>query len=211
MTSDSEYLTFIRDYYREKIEAFGATPQGVDWNGTDSQNLRFRIQYNLTKEVLTPESRILDYGCGYGEFAKFLLGENFSGSYTGYDIVEESLRIASSRFELENGINFVTSLDIGSQFDILFASGIFNVQTGESNEWLNAHVRRTLKEMSIYSSLLVVNFLKPNPTRPIANLFFPTIAAIASVLPAGFSISTVRDDYNLWEWTAVIRSGKGSH
>lgn len=211
MTSDSDYISFIKNYYADKIAVFGATPQGVDWNGSDSQNLRFLIQYSLMKGLLTPESRILDYGCGYGEFAKFLLAENYSGSYTGYDIVTQSLSIASTRFELENRINFVSDLDSGSPFDILFASGIFNVKNGESNEWLHLHVRNTLKEMSIYSSILVVNFLKPNPTRPISNLFFPSVSAIESVLPAGFSISTIRDDYNLWEWTAVIDSGKGSH
>jgi len=32
----------IDNYYTEKVKAYGATPQGVDWNGEESQFLRFK-------------------------------------------------------------------------------------------------------------------------------------------------------------------------
>ena len=32
----------VGNYYAEKVQVHGATPQGVDWNGEASQHLRFQ-------------------------------------------------------------------------------------------------------------------------------------------------------------------------
>src|SRR2546421_545883 len=61
----------VNQYYSDKIKTHGATPQGVDWNGAESQELRFK---NLLKIVLSPEEKfsILDYGCGYGAMFEYM-------------------------------------------------------------------------------------------------------------------------------------------
>ena len=37
----SRILPDIAEYYSAKIDQYGETPSGVDWNGFDSQMLRF--------------------------------------------------------------------------------------------------------------------------------------------------------------------------
>jgi hypothetical protein len=36
-----DLLAEVANYYSAKLEAFGQTPQGVDWNGESSQLVRF--------------------------------------------------------------------------------------------------------------------------------------------------------------------------
>ncbi len=208
MNDSNDYLRFVRDYYREKISTFGPTPQGVDWNGIESQTLRFELQYELAKSQRSGFRNILDFGCGYGEFATFLLKQRFSGEYTGFDLVQDSIEIARKSFQAESNVRFETELDSKDYFDILFASGVFNVSYGSHQDWLSMHVKDTLKFMVSFSDTLVLNFLKPNPTRASVNLFFPSKDEIESVLPEGFELKMLIDDYNLWEWTTIIeRSG----
>ena len=60
----NESIFKISKYYNDKIENHGASPQGVDWNGEDSQLQRF---YELCKVINTSEDfSINDFGCGYG-------------------------------------------------------------------------------------------------------------------------------------------------
>ena len=57
-------LTEVADYYSAKLAEHGETPRGVDWNGEESQVLRFA---QLAK-IIQPSSTfsLNDVGCGYG-------------------------------------------------------------------------------------------------------------------------------------------------
>lgn len=204
MKDEQDFLSYVQDYYREAFEKYGPTPKGVDWNGAESQSLRFQVQYDLVQKHLSKESRVLDYGCGYGEFANFLIENEYLGAYTGVDLVSESISIAKMNFFAKENFTFVNKLSESSWFDLIFASGVFNVYPGDAQMWLNLHIRSCLLEMSKHSDVIVVNFLKSNPSRPVSNLFFPTQVEIKSVLPDNFHISDLSDDYGLWEWTAVL-------
>ena len=82
-------LRLISKYYSAKLSQYGPTPQGVDWNGEEGQNLRFET---LCKIINTSkEFSINDIGCGYGSLYEFLL-KRFQGfSYTGVDISENMI------------------------------------------------------------------------------------------------------------------------
>ena len=51
-----------KQYYDKKFEAYGPTPKGVDWNSSESQELRFEQLLKIcdTSNQLT----LNDYGCG---------------------------------------------------------------------------------------------------------------------------------------------------
>ena len=55
-------LDRARQYYEEKIETYGATPRGVDWNSPESQELRFEQLLKVCD--CTTAFSINDYGCG---------------------------------------------------------------------------------------------------------------------------------------------------
>ena len=204
MKNDGSFEYSIEKYYREKIIRYGANAKGVDWNDASSQKLRFEIQLKVANPYLFEGCRILDFGCGYGEFIDSLRVLNLNFVYTGYDLVKLSLEQGRLRYgELEK-LNFVEILHPDMEFDFLFASGVFNVFFGNLNEWLYDHVKNTLKIMSSHSQYLILNFLKPNPSRHSTKLFFPSVEQIKDILPEKCRILEVCDNYNLWEWTVLI-------
>ena len=65
---DPELVERTRAHYREKFAAHGATPQGVDWNGEESQTSHFAELARL----LPADGRaftVNDWGSGYGALA----------------------------------------------------------------------------------------------------------------------------------------------
>ena len=57
-------LKEVNNYYSQKIIKNGATPQGVDWNSIESQELRFEVLSKVITDVAN--FSVLDYGCGFG-------------------------------------------------------------------------------------------------------------------------------------------------
>jgi len=142
MSTHKNILNTVNSYYTEKIKTHGATPQGVDWNGEDSQFMRFA---QLTKNLGTEKNKVsvLDYGCGFGSMVKFLESENLSFDYTGYDISPSMLEEAARAFP-DKKYNWINKIESGSKFDYVFLSGIFNVKLETSeNEWIE-YVKESL-------------------------------------------------------------------
>ena len=74
----------IAHYYDEKIKVFGSSPAGVDWNGYESQSLRFK---QLTKLIDSKHKfSLVDIGCGYGALIDYLESEHLNYSYLGLDL-----------------------------------------------------------------------------------------------------------------------------
>lgn len=68
-------------YYSDKLAQHGERPRGVDWNGEESQTLRFE---QLCKVIGMPiQFSINDLGCGYGALYDFLAQKYETISYAG--------------------------------------------------------------------------------------------------------------------------------
>ena len=64
----------INDYFIEKLETFGTTPQGVDYNGPQAQEIRFE---QLIKVIDSSRPfTVIDYGflAPMNEFYRVLYG-----------------------------------------------------------------------------------------------------------------------------------------
>ncbi|MBV5304836.1 MAG: hypothetical protein JZU70_11665 [Chlorobium sp.] len=68
--NNNDLLTEVAEYYTTKLAEHGETPRGVDWNGEESQTLRFE---QLCKIIDTSKHfSINDIGCGYGALYDYL-------------------------------------------------------------------------------------------------------------------------------------------
>ena len=76
-------LDHVKSYFDKRIQEYGASPRGSDWNSETSQNIRFD---QLLKVVETQRFSLLDYGCGYGALADYLEIKGLNANYYGYDI-----------------------------------------------------------------------------------------------------------------------------
>ena len=69
---NQEILKSTNTYYTKKIEEFGRTSRGVDWNSTESQRLRFEQITKILSGEVNNSFSICDYGCGYGYLSEYL-------------------------------------------------------------------------------------------------------------------------------------------
>ena len=135
-------LDLVRDYYDEKLSAFGPTPRGVDWNGNESQFKRFEALCSMLPRAISSEFSIDDYGCGYGAFAQYLDASGFTHvDYLGIDI---SCAMVAEAVNVNPGRRFVVGRESPRVADYAVASGIFNVALdADRTVWQN-HILGTL-------------------------------------------------------------------
>jgi SAM-dependent methyltransferase len=139
----NDLLQSVNDYYSQKVKEFGITPKGVDWNSTESQELRFQ---QLTKVIEESPFSILDYGCGYGALFSYLY-KKYTGNikYTGFDISEEMLSAARS---IDAPDTAWLSKLTDETADYTIASGIFNVKLEYDDKAWSEYVLETLNEIN---------------------------------------------------------------
>jgi len=132
----SDILAEVADYYSAKLAEHGATPRGVDWNGEESQVLRFE---QLTKVIRQPRGfSINDLGCGYGALSDYLRTKYQDFAYAGCDVSNGMILAAQARHAASPSTQFFVAVAPPEIADYGIASGIFNVRLGRSDaEWLD--------------------------------------------------------------------------
>lgn len=130
-------LDEVATYCAEKLAEQGDTPRGVDWNGEESQMVRFA---QLCK-IIDLKSSILslnDLGCGYGALLDYLRDKHANCTYLWVDVSQEMIKVAEQRQVTADETRFITAAEPGEVADYGLASGIFNVRQGRSDaEWFD--------------------------------------------------------------------------
>lgn len=142
-------LDSVKAYYDNKIEIYGPTPRGVDWNTKESQIIRFEQLLKVCH--LDQRFTLNDYGCGYGALASYLIQEGFEFQYFGFDISEDMARHAAFLHQGFDNCQFFSSEALLRMADYTVASGIFNVKLQTSSEeWEEyiLHILRRLNDIS---------------------------------------------------------------
>jgi SAM-dependent methyltransferase len=120
----------VADYYGGKVRIFGPTPRGVDWNGEDSQRLRFR-QFD-TLWAGDAGFSICDLGCGYGALLEYLDREGTPfARYLGVDLSADMLEAAGALWAADRRASFKLQ-ETPVDADYVVASGILNVRLDTS-------------------------------------------------------------------------------
>lgn len=114
----------IKKTYSSKFSKYGVDPRSLFWAGKGAAHQRFR---QFWAEIDFTNKDVLDVGCGFGEFGKFILKRYEGVTYTGIDIVPEFIESAKKlvpkgHFEVRNLFND----PIEKKFDVVIASGILN-------------------------------------------------------------------------------------
>jgi SAM-dependent methyltransferase len=202
----SNILDKVNSYYSEKIAAHGATPKGVDWNGEESQFLRFQI----LSEVMRGEDHfsILDYGCGFGSLYEFLEKTNRQFDFFGYDVSDNMIEAAKINFAERTNAQWSNSLP-EKQFDYTVASGIFNVRLDTpQDEWL-AYILETLNTFNKISTKgFSFNVLTKYSDAEYMKdyLYYADPLMLFDYCKKNFSRNVaLLHDYELYEFTIVVR------
>ncbi len=200
-------LQKIGDYFRNKFEKFGPTPQGEDWNSVESQEIRFK---QLSKVIDNDERySLIDYGCGYGGFYDYLkkMGHHFN--YQGYDIVKEVIISARDLHSNDSDCKFTYLDQELKPADYVVESGIFNIKMDTTNTEWTSHVIKTLEQMDFLSLKgMAFNFLTkysdPEYMRPY--LYYPDPCFYFDYCKKNFSKNVaLLHDYQLYDFTILVR------
>jgi SAM-dependent methyltransferase len=199
-------LETIERYYAEKLRAFGATPQGVDWNSADSQTLRFS---RLLQVLEADDVSVNDYGCGYGALADYLGTTGRRLTYYGFDISGQMIVAARVRHAVRTWCSFTADLAQLSPADYTVASGIFSVKLNHSVETWREYVLHTLTTFESLSTRgFAFNMLSTysDQEKHRDDLFYADPLQWFDVCKRRFSpwVSLLHD-YPLYEFTIIVR------
>jgi SAM-dependent methyltransferase len=148
--ADENGLAEIAAYYSEKLALHGETARGVDWNGEDSQTIRFEQLCKIfdTEPQSLGNFSLNDIGCGYGALYDFLRRRNRSLSYFGVDISTAMVQAAKRRYADDLQAHFQVSSSPAREADYGVASGIFNVRLTKTEAEWSTYLQMTLDAMN---------------------------------------------------------------
>jgi SAM-dependent methyltransferase len=200
-------LSEVADYYSAKLVEHGETALGVDWNGRESQYLRFE---QLAKIIQQPrEFSVNDLGCGYGAFLDYLSSHYSEFSYGGCDASTHMVAAARARHEGTGRAKFVVASEPPEPADYGVASGIFNVRLGcrdvEWHEYLEATLDildRTSHRAFAFNCLTTYS----DPDRMREHLYYANPGSLFDLCMRRYSRHiALLHDYGLYEFTILVR------
>jgi len=150
MSDDSRLLSEVAGYYSAKLAEHGASPRGVDWNGEESQVLRFR---QLARVIATEgEFTLNDVGCGYGALYDFLAPAHPRMRYVGCDVSADMVAAAKAAHCGASRASFVEGAQPPAPGDYSVASGIFNVRLERTDAEWREYMQATLDTLDRIST-----------------------------------------------------------
>jgi SAM-dependent methyltransferase len=196
----------VAAYYSSKLATHGPTAQGVDWNGAASHDIRHRQFLRLFGD--DAQASVLDLGCGYGDFLRFLRAEGHQGPFIGYDVAAAMIAEAS-RLHGDVGCRWRIGAEPAETADFAVASGIFNVKGDVSTEGWGRYVRDTVDVLAQAGGrgfAFNVLSLSSDRARRSANLYYADPAEMLSycLVRYGRSVALLQD-YGLYEFTLLVR------
>src|SRR3989338_1455627 len=123
----------ISENYKNLLNKYGDSYKTGQW-GHDSQKFRFE---ELIKIGDLNNKKILDFGCGIGDFVKFLEEKKITCDYVGVDFVPELISFASKKYPNKK-FYCVDVLDGGQcePADYIFISGVFNNKIDKAESYM---------------------------------------------------------------------------
>jgi len=207
MSNFAPILQSAADHYATKLAAHGATPNGVDWNSAASHELRHRQFLRMLED--SPEASVLDLGCGYGDFFRFLRASGHRGLFVGYDIVPGMIAKARELHGEAPDRQWRIGSEPAETVDFAIASGIFNVKGESSPECWAAYVNATIDLLaSVGGRGFAFNLLSlaSDRERRRNDLYYADAGATLTYCLDRFGRHVaLLHDYGLYEFTVIVR------
>ena len=211
----SQILAKVGRYYTDKVLEHGPSARGVDWNGEDSQRLRF-TQLARVFEDWRPDSpppgriSVLDYGSGYGALVDFVEAAGWDVDFHGFDISEEMVRQARARYGDRPNARFFSDEAEIEPVDFVVSSGLFNVRQDVDVAAWERYVLDTLRRFAGLSRRgFAFNVLTSysDADRMRDYLYYPNPGVLFDYCKRTFSRHVaLLHDYGLYEFTVLVRA-----
>jgi len=132
--------------YSDRLRELGPVPEALGWTKG-----RHVLRYHLLLEPwhLSTE-RVLDFGCGFGDMYAYCREHLPDVAYEGFDLNPALVDIGRARYPAARlSAGDALRGDLSGQWDIIVASGVFNLRLSDNWEfiqaafdWFARHARR---------------------------------------------------------------------
>lgn len=123
----------IKNTYKKSFDKHGDSPKSIL-----TPKGRNKLRYSFVEDYINIQQglNILDYGCGLGYLFEYLKKRYADLDYHGYDFVDEFIKHCNEKYSSTNArFSVINPTEkIKEEFDVVFASGVFNLKTSESPE-----------------------------------------------------------------------------
>ncbi len=192
----------IHSHYEWRISPGRQNHEVLDWADAESQIARFRV---LTDHIQLNGKKLLDVGSGLGDLWEFLRQNHLDVDYTGIDLLKKMVDESRRRHPNARFIHadvFTDSPFGPDSFDVVYCSGIFNLNLGNNLEFLPIAVGRLLSHAREH---LVFNLLSARtPWRDEKYFFYNPADVIELLAPLGCKMQIV-DNYLPNDFTVICK------
>lgn len=130
----------VISFYDKALMMFGDRPESVRWT-SEGQLAHYEAMLDIASSI--EGRRILDFGCGKGDFYRFLKDKNISIDYAGFDINENLISLAKEKFpECRFEVFDIEKDTIKEDFDYIFLCGVFNLRVQGIDELIRVTLKR---------------------------------------------------------------------
>lgn len=206
---NSQLTAKVADYYSTKIREFGSTPAGVDWNGDESQLLRFAQLGKVISQSKSDSFSVADLGCGYGALYDFLSIHYEKMQYRGFDLSSEMCDAAKQHLDGNDNASIAHLGELNAPIDYAIASGIFNVRLSTPPQEWYEYINQTLDNLNQFSTRgfsfnCLTSFSDEEKMRDY--LYYANPGELFDLCKSKYSKNVaLLHDYGLYEFTILVR------
>ncbi len=206
--SNDDLLQDVEKFFSDKVNRLGPNPQGADYNSPESQFVRFDQLMKVLPSVETPFS-LIDYGCGYGALAEYMLEKGYLFDYQGFDISESMITHAIQKKPVGVNWQYFTRESDLTPADYTIACGVFNIKFAADPEAWQTLILDTLGKIAGlskkgFSFNMLTSYSDADRMRP--DLYYGDSLFFFDYCKRNFSRNVaLLHDYNLYDWTILVR------
>ena len=182
----------IRNFYIPWLSEEEKHSKKLAWESDYNQQIRFKV---LTDNIDLESKSILDVGCGLGDLLSFLTEQGINVKYTGVDVLSEMIDSAK-KFHPKSDfykINiFKDDISNLGQYDVIYASGTFNLNLQNNYDFLSNVTETFLKLANKY---FIFNLLHERSTDKDRTFFYTTPEKIVPLFENKKCSVRIVDDY----------------
>jgi SAM-dependent methyltransferase len=131
----------LLSFYNFHLKKFGDRPEALRWT-PQGQIKRYHTLADIAPSSALNNCTVLDYGCGTGDFYRFLKRRGIKVKYTGVDINENFIELAKKKYpECAFSVMEADDNALEGYYDYIFICGVFNLSVpGVQDDLRNALV-----------------------------------------------------------------------
>lgn len=137
---------YVISFFDKNLMLHGDRPESVRWS-SKGQVIHYQSMLDIGS---IKGKKILDFGCGKGDFYQFLKDRGITAEYHGYDINEKLITFAKEKFPNIDFRGFDIDKDmLNEDFDYIFLCGTFNLKVQGLDEMIESTVTKLFERCRI--------------------------------------------------------------